>query len=120
MVSGTYYELSFYFIDESAFGIANPTGMVVNLTGAHTLNQTFTNTVNDTWEQGTISFVASSTGSLNIRFTDNPPSGQNQQNISLDNIVLVVPEPSTYLTGILLLGLIGFHFAYKRKLRSNP
>lgn len=120
VVSGSYYELSFYFIDESAFGIADPSGMQVVLSGAFSSTQTFTNTINDTWEQGTISFVASITGSLNIRSTDNPPTGNNQQNISLDNIVLVVPEPSTYLTGILLLGLIGFYFANKRKLRSQP
>ncbi|MDZ4787461.1 MAG: hypothetical protein SH807_00790, partial [Blastochloris sp.] len=102
---------------ESAFTLTNPSSVRADLTGAFVGNQTFTNTIDNTWQQGIITFTAASTGSLTIRFTDQPPAGNNNQNVSMDNIsLIVVPEPSTYAMGILLvLAVGGFHFWRRRE-----
>jgi len=117
VISGTLYQLSFFYVDESAFTITNPTSVRADLTGAFVGNQTFTNTIDNTWQQGIITFTAASTGSLTIRFTDQPPAANNNQNVSMDNIsLIVVPEPSTYAMGILLvLAVGGFHFWRRRE-----
>ncbi|MEM6822310.1 MAG: hypothetical protein AAF558_10265 [Verrucomicrobiota bacterium] len=119
VTAGLEYELSFYFIDESAFSGAD-IGVTATISGAPvtTINTDFTTSLNDTWVNETIRFTANSSGDVTLRFTDLIPSSNVQQNVILDNFSLtVVPEADTILS-LIALGAVFAFFQVRRYFRK--
>jgi hypothetical protein len=120
--AGGSYTLSF-FINSQAnlpLGVSN---IRYTLSGAATANQTAATQVaplfpnkNQPWTNVTFAFTATSTGSVNLNFQDQPFLGTNS--VSLDNVSVnpIVPEFSHW-SAIAIFGLGCIAFEQRRRLK---
>ncbi len=107
LTAGVTYTLSVWVSGENQVTSPEPTLIItVNPGGASPITTTTAAAVPGVWTLETFSFVSNVTGTVPIRFEDNPSSSQPLFDMAIDDVslVAVTPEPGT-LVGLAVFGL---------------